>query len=82
MAGRWSNGPTPGTSGALLHIIIAGLFTITIVGIPFAKANLKFAVVVLTPFGLVVKDGVDMTENPVLIIDQLGITTPSQVRYD
>ena len=67
---------------ALLHLIIAGLFAITIVGLPFAKANLKFAVVVLTPFGLVVKDGVDRTDNAILIIDQLGVVTPDPVRYE
>jgi uncharacterized membrane protein YccF (DUF307 family) len=67
---------------AIIHLLIAVLFFITIVGIPFAKANVKFARMILTPFGLRVVDEVDITDNAVLIIDQLGVTTPNPVRYD
>jgi len=67
---------------AIIHLLIAVLFFITIVGIPFAKANVKFARIILTPFGLRVVDEIDMTDNALLIIDQLGVTTPNPVRYD
>ncbi len=67
---------------AIIHLFIAVLFFITIVGIPFAKANVKFARMILTPFGLRVVDEIDMTDNALLIIDQLGVTTPNPVRYD
>ena len=67
---------------AIIHLLIAVLFFITIVGIPFAKANVKFARMILTPFGLRVVDEIDMTDNALLIIDQLGVTTPNPVRYD
>jgi uncharacterized membrane protein YccF (DUF307 family) len=67
---------------AVIHLLIAVLFFITIVGIPFARANVKFARMILTPFGLRVVDEVDITDNAVLIIDQLGVTTPNPVRYD
>ena len=67
---------------AIIHLLIAAIFFITIVGIPFAKANVKFAKMILTPFGLRVLDEIDVTDNAVLIIDQLGVTTPNPVRYD
>ncbi len=67
---------------AIIHLLIAVLFFITIVGIPFGVANVKFARMILTPFGLRVVDEIDMTDNALLIIDQLGVTTPNPVRYD
>lgn len=66
---------------ALIHLLIAVVFFITIVGIPFGKANVKFARLILTPFGLRVVDEIDMTDNAVLIVDQLGVTTPDPTRY-
>jgi uncharacterized membrane protein YccF (DUF307 family) len=66
---------------ALIHLLIAVVFFITIVGIPFGKANVKFARMILTPFGLRVVDEIDMTDNAVLIVDQLGVTTPDPTRY-
>ncbi len=36
---------------ALSHLVFALLFTITIIGIPFAKQHMKLAAVALTPFG-------------------------------
>jgi len=67
---------------ALIHLGIALLFFITIIGIPFGVANLKFARLILTPFGLRVVDQTQITDNAVLIIDQLGVTTPNPVRYE
>ena len=67
---------------AVIHLLIAVIFFITIVGIPFGVANVKFARMILTPFGLRVVDEVDVTDNAVLAITQLGVTTPDPVRYD
>jgi uncharacterized membrane protein YccF (DUF307 family) len=57
---------------ALIHLAIAALFFITIVGIPFAVANVKFARLALAPFGLRIADQVDPGTVPVLTVDQLG----------
>ena len=67
---------------AVIHLLIAVIFFITIIGIPFGKAHVQFARLILTPFGLRVVDEIDVTDNAVLIIDQLGVTTPDPVRYD
>lgn len=57
---------------ALIHLAIAAVFFITIVGIPFAVANVKFARLALAPFGLRIADQVDPGTVPVLTVDQLG----------
>ena len=36
---------------AITHVVLAILFAITIVGIPFAKQHLKLAVLAIMPFG-------------------------------
>jgi uncharacterized membrane protein YccF (DUF307 family) len=67
---------------ALIHIGIAVIFFITIIGIPFGLANVKFALLALTPFGLTVVDQTERTQHTVLVVDQLaasrpGVTGPS-----
>ncbi|MGA7227914.1 MAG: YccF domain-containing protein [Acidimicrobiia bacterium] len=57
---------------ALIHLAIAAIFFITIVGIPFAVANVKFARLAFAPFGLRIADQVDPGSVPVLSVDQLG----------
>ncbi len=57
---------------ALIHLAIAAVFFITIVGIPFAVANVKFARLAFAPFGLRIADQVDPGTVPVLSVDQLG----------
>lgn len=57
---------------ALIHLAIAAIFFITIVGIPFAVANVKFARLAFAPFGLRIADQVDPGTVPVLSVDQLG----------
>lgn len=58
--------------------VVGILFIITI---PFGKANVKFARMILTSFGLRVVDEIDMTDSAVLIVDQLGVVTPDPIRY-
>ena len=41
---------------AILHLILAGLFAITIIGIPFAMQHLKMAYLGLVPFGADIRD--------------------------
>lgn len=41
---------------ALAHLVLALVFFVTIIGIPFAVANVKLARLALTPFGLTVTD--------------------------
>ena len=36
---------------ALVHVLFALLFALTIIGIPFAQQHIKLAVLALTPFG-------------------------------
>lgn len=57
---------------ALIHLAIAAIFFITIVGIPFAVANVKFARLAFAPFGLRIADQVDPGTVPVLSVEQLG----------
>ncbi|MGC2241660.1 MAG: YccF domain-containing protein, partial [Acidimicrobiia bacterium] len=57
---------------ALIHLLIAAVFFITIAGIPFAVANVKFARLAFAPFGLRIADQVDPGTVPVLSVDQLG----------
>jgi uncharacterized membrane protein YccF (DUF307 family) len=42
---------TGGISLALTHVVLAFIFAITIIGIPFASQHLKLAGLALTPFG-------------------------------
>jgi uncharacterized membrane protein YccF (DUF307 family) len=44
---------------ALGHLILAVLFAITIIGIPFAWANLKLAGLALWPIGKIIVDADD-----------------------
>ena len=41
---------------AITHLILALIFTITIVGIPFANQHLKMAYLALVPFGMDIVD--------------------------
>ena len=41
---------------AITHLILALIFTITIVGIPFANQHLKLAYLALVPFGMDIVD--------------------------
>ena len=43
---------------ALVHLILAFLMAITIIGIPFAAQHLKLATLALVPFGMDVRDKV------------------------
>lgn len=36
---------------ALLHFLLAGIFAITIIGLPFAKQHLKMSSLAIVPFG-------------------------------
>ncbi len=47
----------PGLELALLHLVLAGLFAITIIGIPFAVQHLKMTRLAILPFGFRVIDG-------------------------
>jgi len=42
---------TAGLEIAILHLVLAALFAITIVGLPFAKQHLKLVNLALVPFG-------------------------------
>ena len=41
----------PGLELAVLHLVLAGLFAITIIGLPFAAQHLKMTRMALLPFG-------------------------------
>lgn len=41
----------PGLELAIIHLVLALLFAITIIGLPFAAQHLKFARLALIPFG-------------------------------
>ena len=41
---------------AILHLLLALIFAITIIGIPFAKQHLKLAGLALVPFGYIIVD--------------------------
>jgi len=43
---------------AIIHLILAALFAITIVGLPFAVQHIKLTSLALTPFGMDVRDRV------------------------
>lgn len=46
----------PGLELALLHLVLAGLFAITIIGLPFAAQHLKMTRLAILPFGYRVDD--------------------------
>jgi uncharacterized membrane protein YccF (DUF307 family) len=41
----------PGLELVILHLVLAAIFAITIIGLPFAAQHLKFARLALIPFG-------------------------------
>jgi uncharacterized membrane protein YccF (DUF307 family) len=41
----------PGLELAILHLVLAGLFAITIIGLPFAAQHLKLTRLAILPFG-------------------------------
>ena len=41
---------------AICHLILAFLFAITIIGLPFAKQHIKMTSLALTPFGMDIRD--------------------------
>jgi uncharacterized membrane protein YccF (DUF307 family) len=41
---------------AIIHLVLALLFAITIIGIPFAKQHIKMATLALMPFGMDIRD--------------------------
>lgn len=70
---RSADGPTLSTVGnilwlpggliiAIVHVVSAIASAITIIGIPFAIANLKMAWIAFTPFGRVIMDRRDVPE--------------------
>ena len=46
----------PGLELAVFHLIMAGLFAITIIGLPLAAQHLKMTRLALIPFGFQVRD--------------------------
>ncbi len=50
---------TGGISLALTHAVLALLFVITIIGIPFAAQHLKLAGLALTPFGFEIVENIE-----------------------
>jgi uncharacterized membrane protein YccF (DUF307 family) len=59
---------------AVIHLVIAAIFLITIVGFPFAVANVKMARLALFPFGMTVTDLPDDADMTLLAVDRLGPT--------
>jgi uncharacterized membrane protein YccF (DUF307 family) len=57
---------------ALAHLVLALIFLVTIVGIPFAVANVKLARLTLTPFGLTVADEGRVGGEVVMSVSRLG----------
>ena len=45
----------PGLELAIIHLVLALLFAITIIGLPFAAQHVKFARLALIPFGFQVR---------------------------
>jgi uncharacterized membrane protein YccF (DUF307 family) len=46
----------PGLELAVIHLVLAGIFAITIIGLPFAAQHLKMTRMALLPFGFRVED--------------------------
>jgi uncharacterized membrane protein YccF (DUF307 family) len=59
---------------ALIHVALALVFFITVIGIPFGVANLKLARLALLPFGVRVATEVPPGTQPVVVVPQLGTT--------
>lgn len=57
---------------ALGHLIFAILFFVTIIGIPFAVANVKLARLALVPFGLTVTDTPPAKGESLVSVSHLG----------
>ncbi len=53
---------TGGISLAISHAVLALLFAITIIGIPFAVQHFKLAGLALTPFGYKIVEDIDINE--------------------
>jgi len=64
---------------AVIHLVIALIFFITIIGIPFGVANVKLARVALLPFGLRVTDEAAPAGQVVMSVDQLGPTSTESI---
>lgn len=63
---------------ALFHVLLAVIFFITIIGIPFGIANLKLARLALLPFGARVVTEVPPNTKAIVAVPQLGTTTAPQ----
>lgn len=46
----------PGLELAIIHLVLAGIFAITIIGLPFAAQHLKMTRLAILPFGFRVRD--------------------------
>ena len=57
---------------ALFHVLLAVIFFITIIGIPFGIANLKLARLALLPFGATVVTEVPADTETIVAVPQLG----------
>lgn len=57
---------------ALAHLVIALIFFVTIIGIPFGVANVKLARLAITPFGLTVTDIPPPSGEALVSVSQLG----------
>ena len=63
---------------ALFHVLLAVIFFITIIGIPFGIANLKMARLALLPFGASVVTVVPPDTQTVVAVPQLGANMAPQ----
>ena len=63
---------------ALFHVLLAVIFFITIIGIPFGIANLKLARLALLPFGAMVVTDVPPDAQTIVAVPQLGISSTTQ----
>jgi len=46
----------PGLELAIIHLVLAGIFALTIIGLPFAAQHLKMTRLAILPFGFRVSD--------------------------
>jgi len=63
---------------ALIHVGLAVIFLITIIGIPFGVSNLKLARLALLPFGVRVATELIAGDQVVVSVPQLGAPPPPQ----
>ncbi len=63
---------------ALFHVLLAVIFFITIIGIPFGIANLKLARLALLPFGAMVVTDVPPDAQTIVAVPQLGTSSTTQ----